>query len=145
VRSTTLAGPGRALLFDPQSKKLVHVSDTEALVLDVEDSQLTSVRHAPPAGSEWRDAAYDDQGRLAVSYIRVEREPQRAEDDPDDPFRPGLAHVGIQLFAPATPNPVAQADWDVPLWNHSSPEIAFAANGRLYALVWPSAFEVPLP
>jgi len=102
-----------------------------------------TLRSAPD--SEWRDVAFGPKGRLALSHLRVERKPHGEPGDFEDPLRPGLAHAGVAVYEPPNEQPVLVREWTVEYWNHESPQIAFDRSGRLYAIVWPSAYEIELP
>lgn len=138
--------PGLALRFDGRSKWLAHLSEATARVFSIGPGPLVpemSVSAAPL--TEWRGAAFAPDGRLVLSYLRVERVPRSEPGDLENPLRPGLAHAGIQVFEPPSQVPMFTKEWTVEDWNQASPEIAFDRKGRLYAIVWPSAFEILLP
>lgn len=139
---TAEVAPGQRLRFDPAGTRLLHLAPSEALVLAV-DAELRKVLEIRlEEGWSWRGAAFDATGKLALGRLRVVRQPRRAAEDAANPFRPGEARVAVELFERDAAHARATVEWSVPLWNHAAPELAFAPDGRLFAHVWPSVFEV---
>jgi len=132
-----------ALAFDARSSRLARITPArlEVYRLDGERPVRESDGREPPPGFRWRSAAYSAEGRLAAGRIRIVHRPERRPATPPEPDTPGEAWLGVDWFGPDS-RPNASASWPVTDWNLRAPELAFGAHETLYALAWPSAFEV---
>lgn len=140
----SLAVPrGKALLFDARGSRLVHVQGETLRVFALEEAWRLALQRAAPAGSRWRDAAFDARGRLVAGRIRIDEPLQEVEEPGGKRELRGAAGIGVELLdLTAGPGEVlARTEWTVPRWSGSSPELVVAGE-RIFALVWPSAFEV---
>jgi hypothetical protein len=131
-----------SLAFDPAGARLVRVtpSGLQAFRLEGEKAVIES-ELPPPAGFAWRSAAFSAGGSMSAGRIRVIERPRRNPAIQPEPDSPGKAELGVDLFsAPAAS--AASVVWEVTDWNHRAPEVAFGAGDALFAVAWPSAFEV---
>jgi hypothetical protein len=135
--------PVDGLVFDPTGSLLCVVSRRVIRVLDLKQGQAREARAllAPP-DQEWRSAIFDRQGRLAVGAIRDVQRARRPGREPNRPPVAASATIVVQVYAPALDQPPVEARLNAGDWNAESPEIAFDPQGRLFTVVWPSAFEV---
>ena len=135
--------PGLEVRLDPRGRLLVHIAGETLTVVELAPPHRVE-RLSAPGSARWRSCAFDATGRLAVSWIQVEqalvagRGPERTR---------GKARLGVELLHASTWPPEREGDareWTVAHWNGRSPELAFDARGRLFALAWPASFEVRL-
>lgn len=144
-------GQAVSLAFDAKDRRIARVSPglLQVFRLEAGGAQLEFERMAPD-GFVWRSAALDDGERLAAGRIRVERRTKRerpAKGEPRETEKesPGTAWIAVDLFAADAAQPEHHALWEAELWNSRSPELSFGASGRLFCIVWPSAFELAQP
>jgi hypothetical protein len=141
-----VTGDGLQLVFDPGEGRLARVSSRSVQTIWLGGAEPAVERELQaPEGSDWRSAAFEENGRLALGRIQVSQRPKRFPKEEALPDLPGKARFFVEVFEPGATAAGARGSGDVALWNGRSPEVAFAGNGRLFAVVWPSAFEVVLP
>jgi len=137
--------PGMELCLDRARRRAIHVSPGTVRFFALDDPPREIGRRASSAGREWRGGAFDGSGRLALSWISIER-PLESVASKGGPSRiQGRARAGVEVYAPgAEPEapPVEERSWAVDAWNASSPEVAFDKAGHLYSIVGPLAFKV---
>lgn len=131
---------GTALVFSPDGHQLAHVAADKLQVFTLENEVRLAFQRAPPTGNRWRDAAFDERGKLVAGRLRVDKPLHDKVEGGATRGLSGVAQVGVETLGESG-EVLSAKEWLVDLWSAASPELAIA-HGRVFALVWPSAFEV---
>lgn len=131
-----------AITFSPDGRWLAHVAAGALQVFTLEREPRLAFQRAPPRGSQWRDAVFSE-GKLVAGRIRID-EPLREvlEEGPKQGLH-GEARIGVEFLdlAGGQGQLLNTREWKVAQWSADSPELS-ARGARVFARVWPSAFEV---